>query len=271
MHSMWVRSERTCRGAVRHLATAAVVGAAALGTAGFAEAAAPEESIAAGDQHYAAGRLADARTAYAEAVQVAPMLVVALCRLSRSESELGETQKGDSQRLTWAEAVKHAREAVRAAPDSATGHVWLAVALGRQALREGARTRLALSKEVKAEIDRALALDAGIGRAWHALGVWNMKLSSLNAMERMAANAVLGGVPKGASHENAQRAFQKAIELEPTYVNHRVEYGRLLKELKKSADARRELEKALELPPTSSALDARYQAEARALLERLPR
>jgi len=49
-----------------------------------------------------------------------------------------------------------------------------------------------------------------------------------------------------------------------------VEYGRLLKDMKRPADARRELEKALSLPPTSSALDARYQSEARALLEKLP-
>ena len=231
----------------------------------------PEEAIAEGDQHYAAAKLEAARHAYGEAVEAAPTNLVALCRLSRSESELGETQKGDEQRRTWADAVKHAREAVRVAPDSASPHVWLAVALGRQALREGPRTKLALSKEIKSEVDRSLALDANIGRAWHVLAVWNAKVSSLNAIERMAANAVLGGVPKGASFENAEKAFQKAIALEPAYVNHRVEYGRLLKDMKKRAEARRELEKAIALPPTSSALDARYQGEARELLARLPR
>jgi Tfp pilus assembly protein PilF len=81
---------------------------------------------------------------------------------------------------------------------------------------------------------------------------------------------VLGGVPKGASYDNAEQAFQKAVTLEPDYVNHHVEYGRLLRDLHKNEDSRRELEKALALPATSSALDARYQAEARALLEKLP-
>lgn len=230
-----------------------------------------EEAIAEGDQHYAAAKLDEARRAYGEAVQIAPNLVVALCRLSRAESELGETQKGDEQRRTWADAVKHAREAVRVAPDSASAHVWLAVALGRQALSEGPKTRLALSKEIKSEVDRALALDTNIGRAWHVLAVWNMKISSLNMVERMAANTVLGGVPKGASFANADQAFQKAIALEPAYVNHRVEYGRLLRTMKRTAEARRELEQAVALAPTSSALDARYQAEAKELLARLPR
>jgi tetratricopeptide (TPR) repeat protein len=229
------------------------------------------DAIAAGDQAYAAAKLDEARAAYAEAVQAAPTLATALCRLVRAESEWGDSQKGDVQRATFASAVTHAREAVRVAPDSAAPHVWLAVALGRQALREGPRTRLAISKEIKSETDRALALDPENGRAWHVLAVWNVKVSSLNAMERMAANAVLGGVPKGASFANAESAFQKAIAIEPNYVNHRLEYGRLLKELKKPADARRELEKAVSLPATSSALDARYQAEARTLLEKLPR
>ncbi len=236
-----------------------------------AEARTTDEAIAAGDQAYAAARLEDARAAYDEAVKATPTHVPALCRLSRTYSELGETQKGDTQRMTWAEAVKLARQAVRVAPDSAAPHVWLAVALGRQALREGAKTRLALSKEIKAEVDRSISLDAGIGRAWHVLAVWNMKIAAMNSMERMTANTVLGGVPKGATRENAEQAFQKAIELEPDYVNHRVQYGRLLKDLKRVADARRVLEKALSLPPTSSALDARYQSEAREILEKLPR
>ena len=229
------------------------------------------EALAAGDQAYAAARLDEARLAYTEAVKDAPTNVTALARLVRAESEWGESQKGDAQRAMFGSAVAHAREAVRLAPDSAAMHVWLAVALGRQALREGARTKLAISREIKAEADRAIALDPNIGRAWHVMAMWNIKLASLNALERMAANAVLGGVPKGASFENAEAAFKKAIALEPDYVNHRLEYGRLLKDLKRPAEARQELERAVSLPPTSSALDARYQSEAKALLEKLPR
>lgn len=228
-----------------------------------------EEWFADGEFQYASGRLPEARSAYAAALEASPGHFATLCRLSRTESELGELQKGDQQRTTRAAAVEHARAAIKAAPDSAGGHVWLAVALGRQALSEGPKTRLALSREIKSEVDRALQIDPGIGRAWHVLAMWNVKLASLNALERMAANAVLGGVPKGASFEQAEHAFQKAIELEPEYVNHRLEYGRLLKERGRKAEAKAELEKAVALPPVSGALDARYQAEARQLLAKL--
>jgi hypothetical protein len=126
-----------------------------------------------------------------------------------------------------------------------------------------------MSREIKSEVDRALAIDPGSGRAWHVFAVWNVKVASLNTMERMAANAMLGGVPKGASNENAEIAFRKAISLEPAYVNHRLEYARFLDSRHRRAEARRELEKAVSLPATSDALDERYQSEARELLGKL--
>jgi tetratricopeptide (TPR) repeat protein len=230
-----------------------------------------DEALAEGDAAYAQAHLADARGAYQAAVTAAPGSLNALCRLVRAESELGETQSGDEQRRTWSAAVEHARAAVKLAPDSSASHVWLAAALGRQAMREGPKAKLALSREIKSEADRALALDANNARAWHVLAVWNVKVSGLSMIERMAANAVLGGVPKGASFENAEHAFQKAIALEPAYVHHRLEYGRMLKDQKREADARREFEKAIALPATSDALDARYQFEARELLKKLPK
>lgn len=248
----------------------ALAGAAlAAGSPAPAQAKSVEEWLAEGDAHYAQAHLAEARTAYAGALQAAPGNLAALCRAAKAESELAELQKGDEQRRTRAAAVEHARAAVKAAPDSAAGHVWLAVALGRQALSEGPKTKLALSREIKAEVDRAIALDSNIGRAWHVAAMWNVKLASLNTFERMAANTVLGGVPAGASYENAEKAFQRAIALEPAYVNHRLEYARLLKAMHRDADARRELEKAVALAPTSDALDARYQSEARELLAKL--
>ena len=231
--------------------------------------AAPPDWIAAGDLEYSAANLVNARDAYQAALAANPGHFTALCRLARAESELAELQKGDEQRRTRAAAVEHARAAVKAEPDSAAGHVWLAVALGRQALGEGAKTKLALSREIKSEVDRGLQMDPRIARAWHVLVVWNVKISELNAIERMAANAVLGGVPKGASFANAETAFQKAIQLEPNYVHHRLEYARLLHGLHRDAEAKRELEKAVALPPTSSALDARHQAEARELLAKI--
>jgi len=228
------------------------------------------DRLAAADEAYARGDLAAPRQELAAALEANPRDYGTLWRMARVESELGEDARGDVQREWVIAAVQHARAAVSAAPDSAQGHVWAAVTLGRQALKEGPKTRLALSREIKSEVDRAIAIDPGIGRAYHVRALWNRKIASLSFMERAAANTVLGGVPKGASMENAVQDLLKAIELEPRYVNHRLELGRTYLELKRWPEARRELELAHTLPPTSSPRDARYQNEARNLLGRIP-
>src|SRR5262245_27272273 len=194
-----------------------------------------------GDQLYAGGQLKDAKQAYQAALPSDGRGYASHWRLARVESELSEDSRGEDQRQLIASSVAHARAAVKAAPDSAQGHVWLAVTLGRQALKEGPKTRLALSREIKSEVDRAIALDPSIGRAYHVRAMWNRKLATLNFMERSVANTVLGGVPKGATMENAVRDLQKAVELEPGYINHRLELGRTYMMLKDHEQARREL------------------------------
>ena len=252
------------------LLAAAPVGADAVEDPGAAAGGLSSFSLAAGDSAYVHGDFAAARASYDAGLAAQPGSLAALWRLARLESEHGEDVAGDEQKKLFTEAVGHAREAVRVAPDSAIGHVWLAVALGRQALREGPKTRLALSREIKAEADRAIALDPSIGRAWHVLALWNRKVASLTFVERMAANTVLGGVPKGASMDNAVRDLEKAIALEPAYVNHHLELGRTFADLKRWPEARKELETAVALPPTSNPRDPKYQAEARALLAKVP-
>jgi Tfp pilus assembly protein PilF len=56
--------------------------------------------------------------------------------------------------------------------------------------------------------------------------------------------------------------------LEPDYITPRVELARTYLELDREADARRELETALELPPREEA-DRIRQREARELLEEI--
>jgi tetratricopeptide (TPR) repeat protein len=229
------------------------------------------DPVIAGDAAYAEGRGTEARTAWLAALESRPNDVAVLTRLVRVESELSEDARGEEQRTLAMSAVDHARAAVKIAPDSAQVHVWLAVALGRQALHEGPKTKLALSREIKSEVDRSIVLDPHIGRAYHVRAIWNRELSSLNMLERAMANTVLGGVPKGASMDNAVADLRTAIELEPDYVNHRLELGRTYLQLKKADLARPELEKAVALPPTSDLRDPKYQAEARELLAKLPK
>jgi len=218
---------------------------------------------------YYQGRLDEARVAYLNVLETAPHDHQVLLELARTESELGEGEQGETRRRLVASAVEHARAAARSRPDLAECHLTLAIALGRQAMREGPRTRLSLAREVKAEVDRAIELDPANGIAYLVRGMWNREVSSLNLLERFAAHTVLGGMPQGASMEGAVHDLRKSVELAPTTVLHWLELGRTYAELGRRDEARKALEKSIALPPTSGPRDGVYQDDARALLRRL--
>jgi tetratricopeptide (TPR) repeat protein len=218
---------------------------------------------------YYQGRLEEARLAYLNVLESVPGDHRVLLELSRTESELGEGEQGESRRRLVAAAVEHARAATAARPDVAECHLALAIALGRQAMREGPRTRLALAREVKAEVDRAIELDPGNGLAYLVRGMWNREVSSLNIFERLAAHTVLGGMPRGASMQGAVQDLKKAVDLAPTAVLHWLELGRTYSDLGRRDEAREALEKVLALPPTSGPRDVVYQGHARDLLRKL--
>ena len=160
-----------------------------------------------------------------------------------------ETATGERRRRLRGAAVGHAREAVKTrrtarGPPRAGGRAGPAGAQGR------AKTQLSLSQRDQERGgpgagDRPDAW-GGPGTCWPA---GTASSPSLNFFERTAANTVLGGLPKGATMENAVAHLQKAIALEPDYVNHHLELGRTFMQLERKAKARAELERAVALPP----------------------
>src|SRR5262249_30244357 len=113
-------------------------------------------AIERGDESYARGQLREALAAYQMANGEDGAHYGALCGLARVEAELGEEASGEERRRLIATSVEHARAAIKTAPDHPEAHVWLAVSLGRQADMEGPKTRAALWREIKSELDRAI-------------------------------------------------------------------------------------------------------------------
>jgi len=68
------------------------------------------------------------------------------------------TGNAGEQKKLCVEAERFAREAVRLNPDGFKGHVYLAIAVGKLALYEGGKRKVELSREVKAEAEKAIAL-----------------------------------------------------------------------------------------------------------------
>ena len=228
-----------------------------------------QEWIQKGDEAYAKLDNQSALNAYQKAVELDPTNYEALWKLSRAYVDVGETLKDkDKRREYFKKAEEFARKAIEVNPDGSKGHLTLSIALGRVALDASPKERIRLSKEIKAEVDKALQLDPNDDIAWHVLGRWHRKLATLSWIEKKFANIFLGGVPKEASLEKAVEAFQKAIELNPGHINHHLELAITYEKMGQKEKAIAEYKKVLELP-IKDADDPEHKAYAKERLEDL--
>lgn len=226
--------------------------------------------LAAGDSAIARLDLDAATAAYRQALRAAPQSYEAAWKLARAIADRATlTPNREDQRRLCQQADSLARVAVALNPGGAKGHAFLAVALGKQALFVGGKTKVRLSREIKAEADRTLALDANDDLAHHVLGVWNREVVEVSGVLRFFANAFLGGIPKASLSESLAH-LRRAAELRPDVIPHRVELGITLASARRYRDAEQELVRALDMP-TSWVTDDFYRAKARDALVRVRR
>ncbi|MEJ2636418.1 MAG: tetratricopeptide repeat protein [Calditrichia bacterium] len=225
--------------------------------------------IAQGDSAYAAYNNKAAAEYYTKATQVEPNNYEATWKLSRAYADMGEalTRKDERNRF-FKKSEELARKAIQIDSTGEKGHLYLAIALGRVALDAGAKERVQMSKEIKAETEKAIQLDPNDYLAWHVLGRWNKKMATLSWIEKSFANIFLGGVPKGATLENAMKDFKKAIELNPHYINNYYQLGLTYEDMGDKKMAIEEYKKVGELPQTNWE-DPKIKKEAQERLKHL--
>jgi len=190
-------------------------------------------------------------------------------KLSRAYVDVGETFTNNEERKAYYQkGEEYARKAVEIDSIGSKGHLYLSIAIGRVALDARNKEKIRLSKEVKAEVDKALTIDPNDDIAWHVLGRWHRKMATLNWIQKSFANIFLGGVPKEASVENAAECFQKSIEINPYHINHHLELGITYQKLKQKDKAITEFNKVIELPEADSD-DVNHKKEAEKRLQKL--
>jgi tetratricopeptide (TPR) repeat protein len=169
----------------------------------------------------------------------------------------------------YARAERYARRAVLADSMGADGHFILARAIGQTALTKGTKQRIRLASEVRREALRAIELDPQHDGAYHVLGRWNAEIMRLSGMSRFFARQFLGaGIFSKASWDGAITNLERAVEIDPRRIVHRLDLARVYVDRKRYGDARRELE-TLDTLPIRDFNDPRYQAEGAALLRRI--
>jgi len=201
--------------------------------------------------------------------EIDPQCYEATWKLARAYIDLGEKLTDKEQRKKYyLKAHELAKKAVEIKPKAAKGHLYLSISLGRVALDAGGKEKVRLSKEIKSEVDKTLAIDPNDDIAWHVLALWNRNISTLSWIEKQFANIFLGGIPKEASVENAIECLKKAIQIKNGNINHHLELGITYEVLDNKDLAIKEYEKAMELPVSDSD-DEDHKAKAEESLKRL--
>lgn len=213
-------------------------------------------------------RSEEALDVYLEASKLRPDDAEILARISKQLSDSVVDISDRPEQIERAKKAKsYAEKAVKADGNSAKAHLALAVCCGKLAYYEEPAERIALSRKVKIETERAIELDPKNDLAYHLLGRWHYEVANLNSVLLTLVKAIYGGLPK-ASNEEALACFKKAIALAPNRVIHHIELGRTYAIMGKKDLARAALEKGLSLPVVDKE-DAEEKMHGREALARL--
>ena len=118
----------------------------------------------------------------------------------------------------------YAERAVRADSMGADGHYALSMVLGRLSRTKSSKERVRYAKIIYDEAMRAIELNPNHDNAHHVLGAWNAEVKRLSGIQRFFAKTLFGGGFMGkANWDDAVKHLQRAVEINPQHVYHRLE------------------------------------------------
>jgi tetratricopeptide (TPR) repeat protein len=231
--------------------------------------------LQAGDSARCRRNADEALTHYRAALALDSLSYDALWRTAQILVDMGEmltnAQRARRDSL-YAEGLSLAQRAVNVNATGADGHFMVAVATGRVALTKGARERVRYAGIVRESALRAIELNPRHAGAMHVMGRWNAEIQRLPGVTRFFAKTFLGAsIFNQASWENAFSYYDQAIALEPDNVYHHLDMAEALVDADRPQDAVPHLMRIGALPLGCDPMDATYQRQAAALLERLQR
>lgn len=148
-----------------------------------------------------------------------------LQKIARQYSDLMVEMPTREEKRTFAtQALEYSRRAVAADPQNAVNVLSVSISLGKLALVSDVSDKVRLSRQVREEAERSLALDPDYAWAHHILGRWHHEVAGLGAASRAAVRLFFGGLPPGSPAE-AVRHLERAVALEPDELQHHLELG----------------------------------------------
>jgi Tfp pilus assembly protein PilF len=142
------------------------------------------------------------------------------------------------------------------------GYTRRAIANGRVALFRGIWESLDLVKQVKADIEKAIALDSKNATAYYILARTHAKVAERPRMVRWPLGL------SWASNEEAAKYYEQSIALRPGFIMYRLDAARTYVELEEYAKAREHLT-AIPTLAKEDEDDDRFRKEAADLLKKI--
>lgn len=188
-----------------------------------------------------------------------------LQKIARQYSDLSDgCPTIEERRAQIGKALGYAQRAAGLQPGNAVNVLSLAICHGKLAACSDVREKIAYSRMVRDEAERALALDPKYAWASHVLGCWNYEVASLNGLESACARVFYGGLPP-ASFEAAIQMLLRSVELDPRDPAHFIELGFAYRAAGMEHEAESEFRRGLSMP-CIEAYDKAAQDRARAAL-----
>jgi len=160
--------------------------------------------------------------------------------------------KSESEKQSYFHTGEYlAKKAIAKDDKDAEAHYAYALALGRINENASSKQKIANAKLIKKEVDRSIELNPKQAGAYHILGRWHATIAGFNAFEKTMINTFFGGVPPGGSYDDAIKAFQTAISLEPKNMIHQYEMANTYYAMGNKVSAKVWVDKALTLPVVS--------------------
>ncbi len=204
-----------------------------------------------------------------------PLYCEALWKAAREIADVAKQLLGDSlkQRRDSLYSVGRswAEEAIRADSSVANAHFSLALVLGRLSRTRGGKERVRFGRIIYDETERVIRMDPRHDGAYHILGMWNAEVKRLSGFTRFAAKTFLGaGFMSRANWDSAVANMERAVQLNPQHVYHRLELAGVYLDVEQPAKAKEQLQ-AIAALPDGDPMDPYYKRLAAAALADIDR
>jgi tetratricopeptide (TPR) repeat protein len=172
-----------------------------------------------------------------------------LCALTKCFCDLMHLTSSPATQKTLAQkALACSQAAVKADPQNATAHICVAICYAKNFPGADNATKVFYSRSIKAESEKAIALDPKQDVGYYLLGRWNYGVANMNLLYKGLVKIAYGGLPV-ASNAEAVKDFKQAIRLEPHRVISHAELAKVYQATGQKELARQELEKCARLKP----------------------